>query len=228
MSEAFAKRDLFCRAGSTTIAELTVAGKAAILVPLARRRRSPDLERESTRRAGCGAPVSAEAELETPPGLFPDLVADPAKVRPERCARSLGKPGCAARVADMLLRVGERGMKILPLPGPFHFVGIGGSWMSPPPRSRAFRASPSRFWMRRARTPRRGFPRWGVRIHHGHDRSHRRCLSLVPVKESAGARGVARRGLRAIHRGDLLEAVMALPDARAVSGLTARRPRRPW
>ena len=35
MWEAFAAADLvLCRAGATTLAELTVAGKAAILVPL--------------------------------------------------------------------------------------------------------------------------------------------------------------------------------------------------
>ncbi len=104
MSEAFANADLvLCRAGATTIAELTVAGKAAILVPL--RSAADDHQTWNAKAlAAQGAAIMvSEAELGTLARTVSDLVADPAKVRSlEDRARSLGKPDAAARVADML------------------------------------------------------------------------------------------------------------------------------
>ncbi|MEO8499566.1 MAG: undecaprenyldiphospho-muramoylpentapeptide beta-N-acetylglucosaminyltransferase [Vicinamibacteria bacterium] len=104
MSEAFANADLvLCRAGATTIAELTVAGKAAILVPL--RSAADDHQTENAK-----ALVAAGAALMVPEGELGNLgrtvtglVADPTRVRElETRARSLGKPDAAARVADLL------------------------------------------------------------------------------------------------------------------------------
>ena len=104
MSEAFADADLvLCRAGATTLAELTVAGKAAILVPL--RSAADDHQTWNAKAlvAQGAAVMLTEAELGTLGRTVSDLVADPEKVRTiEKRARSLGKPDAAGRVADLL------------------------------------------------------------------------------------------------------------------------------
>ena len=104
MSEAFANADLvLCRAGATTIAELTVAGKAAILVPL--RSAADDHQTWNAKAlvAQGAAVMLSEADLGTLGRTVSDLVADPEKVRTiEKHARALGKPDAAARVADLL------------------------------------------------------------------------------------------------------------------------------
>ena len=104
MSEAFANADLvLCRAGATTLAELTVAGKAAILVPL--RSAADDHQTWNAKAlvAEGAAVMLSEAELGALGRTVSDLVADPEKVRRiEDRSRSLGKPDAAARVADLL------------------------------------------------------------------------------------------------------------------------------
>jgi UDP-N-acetylglucosamine--N-acetylmuramyl-(pentapeptide) pyrophosphoryl-undecaprenol N-acetylglucosamine transferase len=104
MSEAFASADLvLCRAGATTIAELTVAGKAAILVPL--RAAADDHQTWNAKAlvAQGAAVMLSEADLGTLGRTVSDLVADPEKVRGiEKRARALGRPDAAARVADLL------------------------------------------------------------------------------------------------------------------------------
>ena len=104
MSEAFASADLvLCRAGATTIAELTVAGKAAILVPL--RSAADDHQTWNAKAlvAEGAAVMVPEADLGTLGRTVSDLVADPMTVKGiEKRARSLGKPDAAARVADLL------------------------------------------------------------------------------------------------------------------------------
>ncbi len=115
-------------------------------------------------------------------------------------------------------------MKILPLPGPFHFVGIGGAGMSPLAEIlRVQGQSVSGSDEKDSDTTAR-LSAMGVRIHHGHDRENvagARCLVVSSaIKESNPELMEARaRGLRVIHRGDLLEAVMAPFQTRvAVSG----------
>ena len=104
MSEAFANADLvLCRAGATTIAELTVAGKAAILVPLRSAADDHQTWNAKALSARGAAVMLSEAELGTLGRTVSDLVADPQKVRTiEKHARALGKPDAAARVADLL------------------------------------------------------------------------------------------------------------------------------
>ena len=115
-------------------------------------------------------------------------------------------------------------MKILPLPGPFHFIGIGGSGMSP--LAEILKASghdvsgsdekPSSTTARLAAM--------GVRIHHGHDALNidgARCLVLSSAIQESNPELVAGRakGLRLLHRGDLLDAVMApFKERIAISG----------
>lgn len=105
MWEAFAAADLvLCRAGATTLAELTVAGKAAILVPL---RSAADDHQTWNAKAmvAAGAAVMVpESELETLGAVVSGLVGKPERlVSLEQGARSLGRPDAAARVADLLV-----------------------------------------------------------------------------------------------------------------------------
>ncbi len=115
-------------------------------------------------------------------------------------------------------------MKILPLSGPFHFIGIGGSGMSPLAEIlRAQGQSVSGSDEKGSDTTAR-LSALGVVIHHGHDSNNVgsvRCLVVSSaIKDSNPELVAARaRGIRVVHRGDLLEAVMA-PFARriAISG----------
>jgi UDP-N-acetylglucosamine--N-acetylmuramyl-(pentapeptide) pyrophosphoryl-undecaprenol N-acetylglucosamine transferase len=104
MWEAFAEADLvLCRAGATTLAELTVAGKAAILVPL---RSAADDHQTWNAKAleDAGAAVMVrESDLQTLGEVVRALVEEPLRLRSlETRARALGKPDAAARVADLL------------------------------------------------------------------------------------------------------------------------------
>lgn len=115
-------------------------------------------------------------------------------------------------------------MKILPLSGPFHFIGIGGSGMSPLAEIlRAQGQSVSGSDEKGSDTTAR-LSALGVVVHHGHDSNNVgsvRCLVVSSaIKDSNPELVAARaRGIRVVHRGDLLEAVMA-PFARriAISG----------
>ncbi|MEO8360837.1 MAG: undecaprenyldiphospho-muramoylpentapeptide beta-N-acetylglucosaminyltransferase [Vicinamibacteria bacterium] len=104
MSKAFGDADLIlCRAGATTIAELKVAGKASILVPLAS---AADDHQTANAKAlvteGASVMIS-EANLQTLGEVISNLVKDPARLRAmEDRARSLGQPDAAARVAGLV------------------------------------------------------------------------------------------------------------------------------
>jgi len=104
MSEAFADADLvLCRAGATTLAELTVAGKAAILVPLATAAEDHQTSNARALEAQGAAVMLSEKDLGTLGAVVSGLVADPERVRSlEARARALGRPEAAARVADLL------------------------------------------------------------------------------------------------------------------------------
>jgi UDP-N-acetylmuramate--alanine ligase len=115
-------------------------------------------------------------------------------------------------------------MKILPLSGPFHFIGIGGAGMSPLAEIlRGQGESVSGSDEKGSETTAR-LAAMGVRVRHGHEGSHvegARCLVVSSaIKESNPELMEARaRGIRVVHRGDLLEAVMAPFTRRiAISG----------
>lgn len=106
MERRLAEADLvLCRAGATTCAELTAAGKASVLVPFAaaaddhQRRNAAALEQ-------AGAAVMVEEKDLSGERLARAVTAaldDPARLaRMEEAARSLGRPDAAARVADLL------------------------------------------------------------------------------------------------------------------------------
>jgi UDP-N-acetylglucosamine--N-acetylmuramyl-(pentapeptide) pyrophosphoryl-undecaprenol N-acetylglucosamine transferase len=105
MGEAFANADLLlCRSGATTVAELTVAGRASILVPL----RSAAEDHQTLNAQALvdkGAAVMlAEPELGRLGEVISSLVGDPERIRSiEARARALGRADAAARVASLLL-----------------------------------------------------------------------------------------------------------------------------
>jgi UDP-N-acetylglucosamine--N-acetylmuramyl-(pentapeptide) pyrophosphoryl-undecaprenol N-acetylglucosamine transferase len=105
MGEAFASADLIlCRAGATTLAELTVAGKAAILVPLRSAAEDHQTWNAKALVARGAALMLPEPDLGTLGAVVSGLVADPERVRSiEREALALGRPDAAARVADLLV-----------------------------------------------------------------------------------------------------------------------------
>lgn len=107
MESRFAAADLLlCRSGATTCAELTVAGKAAVLVPFARA--ADDHQRTNARALeAAGAAVMLEEKDLDGASLaraVARLADDPSRIAAmEDAARGLGRPDAAARVADLLL-----------------------------------------------------------------------------------------------------------------------------
>lgn len=105
-------------------------------------------------------------------------------------------------------------MKILNLPGPFHFIGIGGAGMSPLAEIlRAHGHQVSGSDLKPSDTTAR-LAAMGVRIHRGHEAKNiegARCLVLSSAISGTNPELAAGRaqGLRLVHRGDLLDAVMA-------------------
>jgi UDP-N-acetylglucosamine--N-acetylmuramyl-(pentapeptide) pyrophosphoryl-undecaprenol N-acetylglucosamine transferase len=107
MEQRFAEADLvLSRSGATTCAELTVAGRAAILVPFALA--ADDHQRRNARaleEAGA-ARVLEEKDLsgESLAVAVRALLDEPARIAAmEEAARRIGRPDAAARVADLLL-----------------------------------------------------------------------------------------------------------------------------
>jgi UDP-N-acetylglucosamine--N-acetylmuramyl-(pentapeptide) pyrophosphoryl-undecaprenol N-acetylglucosamine transferase len=106
MEARFAGADLIvARSGATTCAELTAAGKAAILVPFALA--ADDHQRGNARALeAAGAALMIEERALSGQSLaqvVSALVAEPARIEAmEAAARKLGRPDAAARVADLL------------------------------------------------------------------------------------------------------------------------------
>jgi UDP-N-acetylglucosamine--N-acetylmuramyl-(pentapeptide) pyrophosphoryl-undecaprenol N-acetylglucosamine transferase len=106
MEARFARADLvLCRSGATTCAELTVAGKASVLVPFAKA--ADDHQRGNARAmeaAGAARMIEEkDATGERVAAVVAELLADPARITAmEDAARRLGRPDAAARVADLL------------------------------------------------------------------------------------------------------------------------------
>lgn len=94
---------IICRAGATTLAELTASGRPAVLVPLPTA--TDDHQRKNAEvlgRAGA-AVVMEERELDGPrlAAAIVGLVGDPAKRQQmSAAARRLARPDAAARIAD--------------------------------------------------------------------------------------------------------------------------------
>lgn len=111
MPAAYAASDLVvCRAGATTCAELTAAGRAAILIPLARAAGGHQRRNAEEIAAAGGALVLEERDLTagTLVAAICDLRSRPGRLREMAAASgSLGRPDAAARVADIAERLVE-------------------------------------------------------------------------------------------------------------------------
>ncbi|MCU1493494.1 MAG: murG [Acidimicrobiaceae bacterium] len=115
MAEVLAACDLVvARAGASTVAELTVVGLAAVLVPLPgapsdHQRRNAELLEER------GAATVLDDAMCTPERLvelITSLAADPARVAAmAAAAANLGRRDAAARVADLVEEVAARGSR---------------------------------------------------------------------------------------------------------------------
>ena len=113
MVERMADADLvLSRSGATTCAELTVGGRAAVLVPFAAA--ADDHQRTNARALeAAGAARMIEEKDLTGESLAREvtaLVDEPARIGAmEQAARKLGHPDAAARVADLVLGVSPEG-----------------------------------------------------------------------------------------------------------------------
>ena len=107
MAARYADADLIvCRSGATTCAELTVAGKAALLVPFARATGDHQLLNARALEVAGAALVIEEAQLtgETLGRRVKEVLETPGSLEAmEDASRRLGRPDAAARVADLLL-----------------------------------------------------------------------------------------------------------------------------
>ncbi|MBK5254944.1 MAG: UDP-N-acetylmuramate--L-alanine ligase, partial [Vicinamibacteria bacterium] len=115
-------------------------------------------------------------------------------------------------------------MRAIPVRGPFHFVGIGGSGMSALAEILRARGECVSGSDEKASETTARLAAMGIRIHAGHDAenvSGARCLvvSSAIKEQNPELRAGRELGLRLIHRGDLLDAVMASYRLRAaISG----------
>ena len=128
------RRSACCAAsGATTLAELTVAGKAAILVPLRTAAEDHQTWNAKALVAEGAAVMLAESELRTLGAVVSALRGRSGdgfgRSRAERPgARPAGRGGPGGEPPPAL---GEDAHEGPPLSGPFHFIGIGGAGMSP-------------------------------------------------------------------------------------------------
>ena len=104
MDEAFARADLVvCRAGASTVAELTVFGKAAILVPFPYAIYDHQKGNAQALAARGAAEMILDQELTGAllAGRIRNYFSDPARLQKmAAAARALGRPDAAARIVD--------------------------------------------------------------------------------------------------------------------------------
>jgi UDP-N-acetylglucosamine--N-acetylmuramyl-(pentapeptide) pyrophosphoryl-undecaprenol N-acetylglucosamine transferase len=104
MDEAYARADLvLCRAGATTLAELTAFGKAAILVPFPYAIYDHQRWNAQALRDRGAAEMILDQEIggELLAGRIRSYVLDPSRIeRMAAAARAMGRPEAAARIVD--------------------------------------------------------------------------------------------------------------------------------
>jgi UDP-N-acetylglucosamine--N-acetylmuramyl-(pentapeptide) pyrophosphoryl-undecaprenol N-acetylglucosamine transferase len=106
MEARFAQADLVVsRSGATTCAELTAAGKAAVLVPFALAADDHQRFNAKALETAGAARMIEEKDLtgERLAAVVREVIDDPARlVAMEKASRALGRGDAAARVADLL------------------------------------------------------------------------------------------------------------------------------
>jgi UDP-N-acetylglucosamine--N-acetylmuramyl-(pentapeptide) pyrophosphoryl-undecaprenol N-acetylglucosamine transferase len=109
MGRRIGQADLIvCRAGATTLAELTAAGKAAILIPLPTATDDHQRRNAEALAAAGGADVLLQKEMtgRTLAQRILALAADPARrARIAAAARTLARPDAARRIVDRALEL---------------------------------------------------------------------------------------------------------------------------
>jgi UDP-N-acetylglucosamine--N-acetylmuramyl-(pentapeptide) pyrophosphoryl-undecaprenol N-acetylglucosamine transferase len=104
MDEAYARADLvLCRAGATTLAELTAFGKAAILVPFPYAIYDHQRWNAQALQEGGAAEMILDQEIsgELLAGRIRSYILDPSRLeRMATAARAMGRPEAAARIVD--------------------------------------------------------------------------------------------------------------------------------
>ncbi len=148
MPRAFAEADLVVsRSGMGAVTELAAAGKPSILVPLPTASDQHQLRNAEALAAAGAARMVLDGEMNGKRLVkeVKELVQLSSKLAAMgTAARSLARPGAAARAADILESFGSRGAPHLTVrqkpkqytiemffrPQPVHFVGIGGIGMS--------------------------------------------------------------------------------------------------
>lgn len=224
-----------CRAGAMSVAELALAGRAALLAPLSHvgggEQRGNARELES---AGAAHVLDAR---ELPPGAdfdsaFADalvkLLGDPEALREMgRRAALRARPDAAAQIAaECRALAGARRPAAIAPPERLrrvHFVGAGGSGMSGLAElllARGARVSGSDVREGRNVARLRGL---GAAIHTGHADSHLGEADAVVFSTaiSAGNPELAaarRRGIPVLHRSELLAALMQAQQGAAIAG----------
>jgi len=112
MPEAFARADLVvCRAGASTVGELTAAGRAAILVPYPAAANRHQLRNAESLAARGAARVILDRDLngERLVATIRELLGDPAKLeRMETAMRRAAHPDATARIVEELERLAEK------------------------------------------------------------------------------------------------------------------------
>jgi UDP-N-acetylglucosamine--N-acetylmuramyl-(pentapeptide) pyrophosphoryl-undecaprenol N-acetylglucosamine transferase len=99
-----------CRAGAGTVAELTVAGVPAVLVPLPGSPSDHQARNAQTlERAGAALLVrDEECDPERLDRVVSELLLEPDRLeRMGKAARSIGRPDATARVADLVEECGR-------------------------------------------------------------------------------------------------------------------------
>jgi UDP-N-acetylglucosamine--N-acetylmuramyl-(pentapeptide) pyrophosphoryl-undecaprenol N-acetylglucosamine transferase len=109
MAEMFARADLLvCRSGASTVAEVTAAGKPAILIPFPHATDDHQLRNAETLERAGAAVLIAEKELtsERLVGAVRELLGDPARLgRMSAASRKLSHPEAAREIARMAGRL---------------------------------------------------------------------------------------------------------------------------
>ncbi len=104
--EQFSEADLIiCRAGAGTIAEITVAGKASILVPFSKAADDHQTKNAKAMVQSGAACMISESELnaDSLDRQLRRLLGDPEELtRMERAAKALGKPDAAQEIGDLI------------------------------------------------------------------------------------------------------------------------------
>ena len=125
---------VICRAGATTLAELTAAGKPVGARSAADgRRRSPAQERGGCRRRAAPPSCCAQSQMtgETLAQRIIALASDaPRRDAMSEAARRLAKPDAATAIVDRAFELCWRRSVMLGRTRRIHFVGIGGIGMS--------------------------------------------------------------------------------------------------